>query len=211
MNPVYKKYFSVGRRRLSTFGTYNDGREETRMVGATLVWSPSLERCQRPPVIAWILPDRGGGAAAWSGDFLVADWDRRPERRRPRRRLGSASFRAPGMATWSGDSAGERCDPAGHKGCPCGHRGLGVSKKFPTLAKNTGRLETAFPVGDWKSPLLGKNTGAWKDAPPSRRVKHAAPGGRLEIALPGEEYGRLERRPSQSARETRRSRRERWM
>ena len=53
---------------------------------------PPPERRHRPPAIAWALPDRG----RWSGDFLVADWDRRLERRRPRRRLGPASFRAPG-------------------------------------------------------------------------------------------------------------------
>ncbi len=46
---------------------------------------------------------------------------------------------------WSGDSAGERCDPAGHpQGVPLRSSGIGP----------TGRLETALPVGDWKSPLL---------------------------------------------------------
>ena len=48
------------------------------------------------------------------------------ERRLSSRRLGSASFRAPGTATWSGDSAGGNdATPQGtHKGCPYGHREL---------------------------------------------------------------------------------------
>ena len=127
-----------------------------------------------PLRVAWFMVDAGDVySARWTG---IGTHPGAGGRRLSSRRLGSASFRAPGMATWSGDSAGERCGPAGHpQGVPRGYRGLGVSKKFPTLAKNTGRLETAFPVGDWKSPLLAKNT------------------------------GRLERRPSQSARETRRS------
>ena len=156
------------------------------MVGATLEWSPFPRTA--PPSAGHCLGTTGPGG--WSGVVLGADWERRPgrrlERRLSSRRLGSASFRAPGMATSSGDSAGERCDSAGHpQGVPRGYRGLGVSKKFPTLAKNTGRLETAYPVGDWKSPLLAKNTGAWKDAPPSRRVKHAAPRGFSQSATSG--------------------------
>ena len=47
-----------------------------------------------------------------------------------RRRLGPASFRAPGMATWSDDSAGERCDPAGHpQGVPLRSSGIGSFKE----------------------------------------------------------------------------------
>ena len=50
-----------------------------------------------------------------------------------RRRLGSASFRAPGMATWSGDSVGERCDPAGHpQGVPLRSPGIGSLKEEVT-------------------------------------------------------------------------------
>ncbi len=54
----------------------------------------------------------------------------------------------------------------------------------------TGRLETALPVGDWKSPLLARNTGRVKHAPPSRRVKHAAPSGARKDAGPSRRRGR---------------------
>ena len=85
------------------------------------------------------------------------------------------------MATWSGDSAGERCNPAGHpQGVPLRSSGIGP----------TGRLETALPVGDWKSPLRAKNTGRLKHAPPSRRVKHAAPSGARKDADPSRRRGR---------------------
>ena len=54
------------------------------------------------------------------------------ERRLSSRRLGSASFRAPGMATWSDDSAGERCDAAGHpQGVPLRSSGIGSFKEVP--------------------------------------------------------------------------------
>ena len=87
-----------------------------------------------PPSVGHCLGTTEPGG--WSGDFPVADWDRRPERRlerrRPRRRLGPASFRAPGMATWSGDSTGERCDPAGHpQGVPLRSSGIGSFKEVP--------------------------------------------------------------------------------
>ena len=69
------------------------------------------------------------------GHYRSGGVERRLSSRRPgsasgaasfRRRLGPASFRAPGMATWSGDSAGERCDPAGHpQGVPLRSSGIG--------------------------------------------------------------------------------------
>ena len=82
----------------------------------------------------------------WSGDFLVADWDRRPSGRRNWQRgarLSRGAMRPRGAPT---------------RACPYGHRGL-VRQR---------RLETPFLVGDWKSPLLAKNTGRVKHAPPSR-------------------------------------------
>ena len=97
-----------------------------RLVGATLVVAlPPNGATVRRPLLGHYRTG-GGGAACFT------------------RRLGPASFRAPGMATWSGDSAGERCDPAGHpQGVPLRSSGIGP----------TGRLETALPMGDWKSPL----------------------------------------------------------
>ncbi len=96
------------------------------LVGATLV--VALPRTA-PPSAGHCLGTTGPGG--WSGDFLVADWDRRPERRlerrRPRRRLGPASFRAPGVATWSGDSTGGTMRP----------------RRAPTRGAPT-------VIGDWK-------------------------------------------------------------
>ena len=61
----------------------------------------------------------------------------RVERRLSSRRLGPASFRAPGIATWSGDSAGERCDPAGHpQGVPLRSSGIGSFKEVWRRAKS---------------------------------------------------------------------------
>ena len=110
--------------------------------------------CGRPPLngatVRRPLPGhyRTGGVER---HFLVADWDRRVSRadwgRRPasfRCRLGPASFRAPGMATWSGDSAGERCDPAGHpQGAPTiiGNWSDRAARNRPS----SGRLEVAPP------------------------------------------------------------------
>ena len=110
-----------------------------------------------------------------------ADWDRRPERRLSGadwdRRPSGRPERRRDAATQPGNDA----TPQGtHKGCPYGHRGIGP----------TGRLETALPVGDWKSPLLAKNTGCVKHAPPSRRVKHAAPSGARKDAGPSRRRGR---------------------
>ena len=92
---------------------------------------PPPERRPRPPAIAWALPNRGG----WSGDFLVADWERRPERRLERASsLGADWDRRPsGRREWRRGAAtqpGNDATPQGvHKGCPYGHRGLEVSMK----------------------------------------------------------------------------------
>ena len=126
----------------------------------------------------------------WSGDFLVADWDRRPERRlerrRPRRRLGPASFRAPGMATWSGDTAGKRRDPAGHpQGVPLRSSGIGSFK-------GVGVFLPPLPQGDRKVPPPGaqaerrgqsRSRSSAECVPPtggrraSPRRRHRRPGG----------------------------------
>ena len=130
---------------------------------------PPPGRRHRPPAIAWALPNRG----RWSGDFLVADWDRRPSGRREWRR---------GTAAWSGDSSGERCAAAGHpQGVPLRSSGIGP----------TGRLETALPVGDWKSPLrasgmIPRETGRGLSVGGAHRVAavERLVGATLVVALP---------------------------
>ena len=106
-----------------------------RLVGATLV--VALPRTAPPSARHCLGTTEPGG---WSGDFLVADWDRRPERRlerrRPRRRLGPASFRAPGVATWSGDSTGGTTRP----------------RRAPTRGAPT-------IIGDWK--FQRRRRGRW--------------------------------------------------
>ncbi len=89
--------------------------------------------CGRPPRTA---PPSAGHclgtteAGGWSGDFLVADWDRRPERR-----LSGADWdrRPSGRREWRRGAATQPendATPQGtHKGCPYDHRGLEVSKK----------------------------------------------------------------------------------
>ena len=129
-------------RGLSISGAHHVAAVE-RIVGATLV--VALPRTAPPSAGHCLDTTEPGG---WSGDFLVADWDRRPERclerRRPRRRLGPASFRAPGMATWS-DSAGERCDPAGHpQGVPLRSSGIGSCKE---KEEDEGRSVLPFLIG----------------------------------------------------------------
>ena len=125
-------------RGLSIRGAHRVAAVE-RLIGATLVVALPLngDTVRRPLLghyrtggVERRLSSRRLGSASGAACFT--------------RRLGPASFRAPGMATWSGDSAGERCDPAGHpQGVPLRSSGIGP----------TGRLETALPVGDWKSPL----------------------------------------------------------
>ena len=100
-----------------------------------------------------------------------------------RRRLGSASFRAPGMATWSGDSAGERCDPAGHpQGVPLRSSGIGSFKEVPhrraagMIRPETGRgwsIRGAHRVADVQR--LGPYwAGGWRDGSAGERCD---PGG----------------------------------
>ena len=91
-----------------------------RLVGATLV--VALPRTA-PPSAGHCLGTTGPGG--WSGDFLVADWDRRPERR-----LSGADWdrRPSGRREWRRGAAtppGNDATPQGtHKGCPYGHREL---------------------------------------------------------------------------------------
>ena len=114
-------------RGLSVGGAHRLAAVE-RLVGATLVVALPLNGATvRRPLLGHY---RTGG---WSGDFLVADWDRRPERRVSRadwdrRPSGRPEWRR-GAATQPGNDA----TPQGtHKGCPYGHRELEVSKKSPT-------------------------------------------------------------------------------
>ncbi len=102
--------------------------------------------------------------------------ERRPSGRREWRR---------GAATQPGNDA----TPGGtHKGCPYGHRGIGP----------TGRLETALPVGDWKSPLLAKNTGRVKYALPvsARNTPLQAAPGRTPVPVGAEDDAAPAGRPA---------------
>ena len=122
-----------------------------RLVGATLV--VALPRT--------VLPSAGQclgttGPGGWSGDFLVADWDRRPERRVSRadwdRRPSGRREGRRGAATQPGNDA----TPQGtHKGCPYGHRGWEVSKKSPTGRHRHGRF------GHHQVRRPGKKSGGW--------------------------------------------------
>ena len=111
-----------------------------RLVGATLV--VALPRTGPPSADHCLGTTEPGG---WSGDFLVADWDRRPERRLSgadwdRRPSGRREWRR-GAATQPGNDA----TPQGtHKGCPYDHRELEVSK---------GDFTVPWGVGVGKPPL----------------------------------------------------------
>ena len=100
-------------RGLSISGAHRVAAVE-QFVGATLV--VALPRTA-PPSVGHCLGTTGPGG--WSGDFLVADWDRRPSGRREWRR---------GAATQPGNDA----TPQGtHKGCPYGHRELKLLRSPP--------------------------------------------------------------------------------
>ncbi len=113
-------------RGLSVGGAHRLAAVE-RLVGATLVVALPLNGATvRRPLLGHYrtggverrLSSRRLGSASGAACFT--------------RRLGSASFRAPGMATWSGDSAGERCDAAGHpQGVPLRSSGIGSFKEVP--------------------------------------------------------------------------------
>ena len=127
-------------RGLSVGGAHRVAAVE-RLVGATLVVALPLNGATvRRPLpghyrtggVEQRLSSRRLGSASGAACFT--------------RRLGPASFRAPGMATWSGDSAGERCDPAGHpQGVPLRSSGIGSFKEVPhrrasgMIPRETGR------------------------------------------------------------------------
>ena len=156
-----------------------------RLVGATLVVALPLNGATtvRRPLLGHYRTGGGGAATfysptgtgvrsgVWSGVVLGADWDRRPSGRRAWRR---------GAATQPRNDA----TPQGtHKGCPYGLSGISL----------TGRLETALPVGDWKSPLrasgmIPRETGRGDcpSAAPTHRVAavERLAGATLVVALP---------------------------
>ena len=114
-------------RGLSIGGAHRVAAVE-RLVGATLV--VALPRTAPPSADHCLGTTEPGG---WSGDFLVADWDRRPERR-----LSGADWdrRPSGRREWRRGATTQPendATPQGtHKGCPYGHRGGEVTKKSPT-------------------------------------------------------------------------------
>ncbi len=126
-------------------------------------------------------------AAPWSGDFLVADWDRRVSRAA----LGRTSFTRPEFFARRGDfqppRRGDFLIAHQERRLPVAHRRGGFqpptgravsSRPVGPIPDDRRGTPCASPAGSQRppaeSPLHVATPGARKDADPSRRVKHAA-------------------------------------
>ena len=127
-------------------------------------------------------------------DFLIAHQERRLERRRPRRRLGPASFRAPlGGACFTrrlGRTSFTRPVFFARRGdFLIAHWKGGFQPPVGPIPEDRRGTPRASPAGSQRppaeSPLDAATPGARKDAGPSRRVKHADPSRRLESRRSG--------------------------